>query len=68
MAAATDAARLDRSRVSPFWAALCTRFTAAVFRPEKDMSRGFPATLARGRGYFASSPPWASSSMGRPPG
>ena len=67
-AAVTDAARLGRSRTSPFWAALWIRFTAAVFKPEKDISRSFPAILARGRGYLAGSPPWARSSMGLPPG
>ena len=41
---------------------------AAVFSPEKDISSSAPDTWATGRGYFWSSPPWASLSIGPPPG
>ena len=51
-----------------FCSALWMRFSAAVFKPEKEKSRGAPSTLARGSWYFFSSPPWANRSMGPPPG
>ena len=66
--AAKEAAKDGRSSASPFWLALCIKFSAAVFRPEKDISSGASVTWLRGSSYLLSSPPWASLSMGAPPG
>lgn len=59
---------IDISSSSPFCWALWSRLSTAVFSPEKDISRGWPSTWERGKGYRLSSPPWASRSMGPPPG
>jgi len=44
------------------------RFSAAVLRPEKDISSGFPLSFVCGMGYFVSSPVCAVLSSTAPPG